>query len=677
MQITKINYSYNTFQHKQNNVQDIHFGANPLKIFKKPSKTAVSMIERFYEDVPNFLQVADSKVEKYADHKRPKRMHFFYDMAKKLNDETFNSQTTLPENRLEILDEIYETVKVPNGFHERIIDSSTYNFADTVAIFKMAAETPENFNILRQLTKLKDAKSQNLDFTVEELTQIVQLPNSEKLSTNFQDFKSYIMLNRENPDFIEQLGKELERETPSFNVEEMNETLKIRSAQNNVRLFRNVPDEIFRGNMNEYGLNLFTTQAYSNDYIIRDAQNMGKEDYDFISYLLKTTTEDNVGRRKEFFQEYMGVRTEGNNYDSISAFFDKLDKDKNYRKIFDAISEKRVFSSHPISELMYYVDSLGSDVVAKHLNNFERIVRTNNFGEREPNNILKALQQNINNKYYLTPQEKRGLEDKEDYMRYSFFGNTKANLFKLKNKLKYGLLPKIFGTNKEQPLKTQISYEVYRSQFEKLENPIQEVVEETPVIQQIAQKEEAPIKTITELAQEDEPIITKAVSTSEQPKVVKKSKFPIRREYTPRQLKIQGEALEIVRSRMKSAKQIAEQSRDYTITATRMRNKYLNKIFDHIAETRSQQRKAGIKRPTVSNEDALRTYQFINGKNKKMFLEMLKARDEQGNLKYDIKQIGDALDKFNIEQNLLKLQKQKWYQRMKAKEEQRKFSLSA
>ena len=121
-------------------------------------------------------------------------------------------------------------------------------------------------------------------------------------------------------------------------------------------------------------------------------------------------------------------------------------------------------------------------------------------------------------------------------------------------------------------------------------------------------------------------------------------KIKIKRDYKAQKLLIQKDAQEIIKSRMKSAKQIQEQIGDYTKKATKMRNQFLNEMFNSVAETRAQQRAQGIKRPNISNADVLDVYQKISGKNRKIFKYLLTKRTESGEREFNLKQISQILD---------------------------------
>jgi len=110
-----------------------------------------------------------------------------------------------------------------------------------------------------------------------------------------------------------------------------------------------------------------------------------------------------------------------------------------------------------------------------------------------------------------------------------------------------------------------------------------------------------------------------------------------------------AKAQKVIQSRMKSAKQLEEQAIDYSITATKLRNKYLNELFDYVADVHKAEIKKGKRHHSVSNYDVLELYQKINGYNEKDFCRMLRATTPEGERAYSFKEINKMLDDSIIE----------------------------
>ena len=89
-----------------------------------------------------------------------------------------------------------------------------------------------------------------------------------------------------------------------------------------------------------------------------------------------------------------------------------------------------------------------------------------------------------------------------------------------------------------------------------------------------------------------------------------------------------------------------EQEDTYRLKATKIRLNLLPEIFDSIKAVRAQNRVQGIELK-VSNKDASRLYELINGTNKKTVRYMLKKCDENGNRIFDVKQIIGLIENSN------------------------------
>lgn len=186
-----------------------------------------------------------------------------------------------------------------------------------------------------------------------------------------------------------------------------------------------------------------------------------------------------------------------------------------------------------------------------------------------------------------------------------------------------------------------------------------EFVEEVPTIHTASEVIDLTPKTNKPLLE----FVEEVQETAEA--AVQPAKKTIVREYksdnpkiSARKLKLFNDAQEIIKTRMKSAKQIEEQAHDYSITATKMRNKYLNELFDYVADIRKAETKQGKKSHSVSNYDVLELYQKIKKYNEKEFRRMLRAKNPNGERMYSFKEINKMLDDSMIEHYRLQREQQ-------------------
>lgn len=623
MQISKINIynnskPYNNItsyrpiqnpQHTENSsAQNLNFEGFSLKNKGLYGKYFLSKVNNkdiyfFFNDLSLFINAEKQQVQKYAKLNKRDKMDFFYDMARKMYLDVYKNKIPLPENRLEVLDDLYNSVTQPNSFHFRILKNEAYTFNDSARLIKLAAQDKTNHSLISKLQNIENINRNNsfIDLGAENIINIVQSPEAAKLNKNFEDYKAFISVNYQKPDFVETLLKELSQETPSFNTEDLNTQLLVKDVKQRMPVLSKLPDETISNNWNEKGFELFDDNTIPFQYFVKNDSYIEKKDIPFYEYLIKTTTKDNLETRKLLFQEFKGVSNEGNTPEAIIECFNRIDTDKNFKELFEIAADTPV-AKKPVTELMFYVDKFGSEVLAQNSERFINLLKANVDNITSPDDVVEILSKNLNNKYYLSRNKKYNMMENESLTRqkHIFTGDMRAKYLRAKRKFKYDFMPKFFGTGKPVPVKTEIDYKTYHNNIAKI----------------------SPART----------------ASIEQPKL------KIKQEYKAKKLQIQQEAQEILKSRMKSAKQIQEQIGDYSKKATKMRNQFLNEMFNSVAETRAQQRAQGIKRPTISNADVLEVYEKINGKNKKLFKYLLNSRKENGEREFNLKQISKILE---------------------------------
>lgn len=269
---------------------------------------------------------------------------------------------------------------------------------------------------------------------------------------------------------------------------------------------------------NELGMELFYNKRGTAPYLRKGTDELSKKDVDFYKYVISTTDKTNFNARNAFFENYCirALDENGNTRDDIKRLFMRMDEDKHLRKTFELLSAYgHGIAKEPIDKLLYYIDSFGTKEVYKKLDRFIKIADVNLAHDKKPEEIVEAISKNLNNKYYQTSGMKKQEADKEMLAGYElFFPKTKVAILKLKNKMKYSIMPKIFGTGTPAPINKNATYR----------KPVEEILTAVP-----------------------QPIIPQPTPT-------------IKRDFKAKKLQIQQDAQEIIKSRMKSAKQIEEQT---------------------------------------------------------------------------------------------------------------------
>ncbi|MCM1009780.1 MAG: hypothetical protein NC390_02735 [Fusobacterium sp.] len=637
MQVNRI--SYTNYQ-PQRNAQEQNFQGvrlNKLKNLVTPPRQK-DYVVGFVEEIGYFLGEQNPNVAKYATFYNKDRTSFFYELTRKLRNDIYTKKIPAPENQLEVLDGIYNTVKKPKGIHFAAIQNPDYTFTESAQILKLMGNSKTNTELYTKLRNLEGIHHNKTHLPAQTVIEILSSEHAAKLNENMDTYSAFIKLNNKNENFTQELLKELAAEKPSFDVEQLNKAVKVEQTRATSYFFDKFSREDLLECYNPTAFDKLDENLYVTGFLKKHTTEFSQDEKSVLKEVIKTATPETIEpiskllNRVENFEEK----------EDILRLINKFNTEKHYGNIFTNIADLQHFkiSNEPLDKIMYYIDSFGSDTVNKNLRRFLDLTEEHISADRTPEETVQLISKNLKNPFYLSRrQHNRELYKENDLRNYHSFGNTKANISKAKRKIKYTLMPKIFGNGKPAEINPNATYR------KTWPLPVH-VPKQTPELPSI--------KTILEGQKEPEPLFK-----LEAPKpqlLLPPAKIKIKRDYKARKLQIQQDAQQIIKSRMKSAKQIQEQIGDYSKKATKMRNQFLNEMFNSVAETRAQQRAQGIKRPKVSNFDVLETYKLINGKNKKLARTLLKARNEKGERIYDIKQIAQILEKDRLEQLKLKQQ---------------------
>ena len=562
-----------------------------------------------------YLCVPSKNLRRFATPENPQRSELFYLLTTNLLSDSQKARRSLPENSELIIGKIFDSIQKPQETHFRLVKNHKYSFNDKEKILSITANHPEKLELLKQLQSLKGLNDYALDLSPETIISILSSDTSQKLSKNFEDFRSYIILNHDKKGFTENLINELNKKELSFNPEELTKKLSLIKIRDRSIILRELPLEFLEQNYNMQGFKLLANSHQTMENLLPPkGEKLTQKDFEFFKYILNSTTKENYEIRNNFFINNHSFQMNKNSNDEILKFFKKLDSDKNFKKIYEYVTKNSAaISSSPVVELMFYTDSFGSDVIVKKLKNFTRILGSNINGTSNPDEIVDLLSKNLNNNFYITRRQINQAKDDEYNTRITnmFFGNTKAKIKKAGRILSYEILPKLIGKGDATPVKTKMNYKTYRS-------------------------------TVSEITQEILPQPAKNADIQEI--MLAAPKIKIKRDYKAMRLQITQEGQEIIKKRMRSKKDYGQNIQRYT----KMRNAFLNEMFDSVKETRAQQRSEGIKRPNVSNADVIDLYSKIKGKNQKLVRCLLKQRTADGNREYTVKQISAILDEIEV-----------------------------
>lgn len=537
-------------------------------------------------------------------------------------------------NTLSIILNVYNSISKRTTELADIVKINTKSIGEYSELFKLAGKDKQKNELLKKLLTLKSNENQMLDISQENIIKILSSGKAKKLNKNFEKFRSYIILNSNNENFAENLIKELQAKRPSFKQAQLNRQLNVRKAKSESYLLGLLPDKFLEENYNPLGFKLFRNYSNLIKNIVPDADNISQKDLDFIASVISTTNKNNFAARTEYFENDLNYGKAKNSKDDILVFFNRMDKDENFRKLYEKTSAHITIQNIPLQELMMYADIFGSKNLLDRSENFVRMLKYDVYNYETKKDFIAHMGKRLNNRFYITNTEVERAREEEYYTRLvnPFFGNTKANLKRYKRKFKYDLMPKVLGTGKQIKL-----------DMKQVEEKLSKIA---------ALKPQSGTNILrSELAENLTPVIAKPASTPQKAAVpniaaqVSQStaapvKLKIKRDYKQQKLLIKKEAQKIIKSRMRSKKDYSANIKNFT----KMRNELLPLMFDSVKETRAFQRAQGIKRPNVSNTDVISLYEKINGKNKKLAKYLLTKRKENGELEFNVKQISELFD---------------------------------
>ena len=133
------------------------------------------------------------------------------------------------------------------------------------------------------------------------------------------------------------------------------------------------------------------------------------------------------------------------------------------------------------------------------------------------------------------------------------------------------------------------------------------------------------------------------------------SRLKFRQQAQERKIQLAKEVNDIIKAKL-GKRTYNEQEDNYRLKVTKIRLGLLPDIFNSIKSKRAQARALGLE-PTVSNKDASRLYELVNGTNRKIVRYMLNKTDKNGYLVFDVKQIIELIEGVNNKIAMAKKQK--------------------
>lgn len=322
---------------------------------------------------------------------------------------------------------------------------------------------------------------------------------------------------------------------------------------------------------------------------------LSREEHNDILMMYKTSTPQNIDSRLEvldkFRNNYAKTETKNSEIHSMRVLFDRMDSDKHTEKfVHKALGDDIKIKT--IDEFNKIIETIHPQKAEIFHRNISRIVRLTNLDERE-----SALVKQSENPFFVNPRIKqRGTLSNQPYKKLNYL--EKIGKF----------------------IENKINIRRY--------NQIAKVNPEITRVRKLATIDVPKLEQVLE---------TKDYSLNNINFVNKLKKSP-----NAKRLQVQTDVNAIIKQKL-GQKTFEKQQGLYNKKATVIKLKLLPDIFESITKTRKSDRINGLK-PSVENKDAVKLYEKIQGKNKKLVRYMLKQTDENNNKIFNVKDIIKLVD---------------------------------
>ncbi len=503
-----------------------------------------------------------------------------------------------------LVNSIYKNIKKPNSKHISIISRFQGSFEQMNRVFASVKGSSKKLDFARKVNK--EILSGTGRVENELLPKLLESENSSYYVENYPKIKSYLYLNRNNKNAVEELDEMVVSKT--FNPEVYDEELKRQYIIDSFPFgnTENFNSKIFLENYSKPGAK-FVNRMVENFYRMDDIMEAGADKY--VADMYKTTTKKNIDFRIQLLNKWYSKYLALDNVYKKSGFLEGLDvlmhladSDKHIMSYVNKVITEPNMVYRDIAELNEVLTGVSSKKLDIFKKNADNIISITSGEER-----IKALNENITNPFFETEESKANMNH---LIRYGY--KKKPSVFsKVSKYLKNVLL-------EMQDKLTPETRSVYAFDIPKAEfRPVKESVKVSAAPAEAPKAEEVIIKSL----KPEIPVV----------KENKKTDFA-------------GDVLAFAKTKL-GAKTFERQQGAFGLNATKMRLNMLPEIFASIADTRKADRAVGKRRINSSNKDALNLYLKINGNNKKLVNYMLKKRNVDGTRMFEVKDIIAMIDK--------------------------------
>lgn len=651
--------------HKQpaQNVQFKGLNLRALKAFTPAGRKMERAIAKHNREIANILQVPSEKINTLTHNAPMNRLYFLDALTSKFHSKYgWGIDATNPE-KSDVVFSIYEKVKNPQKDHFYLTERMHGKMEKMGEVFELIGDDSKKLKLAKQMQEQvldvanTDSVAPNL------MVDVLKSDNADLYSKKFADYKPYFSVHKKDENAVANLDRMVTSGTYDKNFVKREANLNEVFAPYNLGETPVFNAQIVRDNYSQEGQSFL--EAFE-DLIgaTNDSMKAGNDKH--VLNMFQTTTKENLDLRRSIMQRYSADKFDNiknHNYNEkvadLNELFTNIDSDKHAKSYVQKMLKHRDIlpKAKSLNTLFNRVSTKKLDIFFENAQNI--------MGQVHGEKRYEVLNKEITHPLFMTPEraehiaEMKSIGLKEGLSLKQKIGRVLKNQI---NKIRYSMSEdkqaKAVQANQEQVdmanLRSRMEQFVPSNKSTVTEPAVTPVEVKTvevpkPAVVPVEAKavevvETTPVQTVAEL--QAQPVKKHAVRHFN---VLKAPKAP-----NAKKLAVINDVNQIIEKKLGS-KTLADQKRDYAVTATKMRMQMLPEIFESIKDTRAAERAKGIKNPSVSNKDAFELYSKINGRNKKLVNYMLKKRNADGTRTFSF---NDVLS--TIQQSETKLNKQKY-----------------
>ncbi len=607
------------------------------------------------EKAASILSKDISEIKSLTRWSSAKRLGWMDFLVENFNVHNFHRPFEQIESRDLVID-IFKKIKYPRKIHKYIVSNFGDSFENIKKIFENYGRSRKRLNFVKKVNEqvFDRGDSVNRDMSL----QLLESPYSDEYVNNFDNYRSYLILNKDNPDAVRNLDRQME--SASFSGGEYDKKLRHKRIIQSFPFFQETEilnRETFGENYSHEGGKLLRKLA---KYTHVTLEKLRGGDDAIILDILKTTDKKNIKARlgivdafKNSFNKTERQNAENDEIAELNKLFHTIENDKNARKFvvrsLDELKERGI-SLKGLNEVL---DQISTKKLSIFRKNAMRIIAITHSGER-----IEALRHEITNPVFDTEAHIAGRKAHEYY-----YGKDRTrpirhlaarirNLFSIiQDKLtKYSPddIARMNRVQKDNVLTETVSAPI----FNDMETANKEVMAQTAAFDKVAEIKGAVSKedSVEHIYKSEKPEAETVLPVEKE--LVSETLAPINEPADAKPVNSRAMAKKALTDNILSfvmqklgAKTFDRQKAAFGANATKIRLSMLPEIFASIADTRKADRAVGKYRINSSNKDALALYLRINGNNRKFVNYLLKKRNVDNTRMFEVKDIIAMIDK--------------------------------